>query len=206
MIKAIILDLFTGGIHTTSTSLDWAIAELLRHPQAMKELQQEALKTGQGRSMIVEEELEKMPYLKAVLKETLRLYPPLPLLVPHESTQDVKVLGYDIPSGTQVIVNAWAIGRDPSKWEGPEEFRPERFLNNSIDYKGLHFELIPFGAGRRGCPGIQFAMIINELVLANLVYKFDLEMVGDDGLDMSETNGIAVHKKCPILVSATPCS
>ncbi|KAI3825704.1 hypothetical protein L1987_07275 [Smallanthus sonchifolius] len=205
MIKAIILDLFTAGTHTTSTSLDWAIAELLRHPQAMKELQQEALKTGQGRSMITEDELETMPYLKAVLKETLRLHPPLPLLIPHESTQDVKLLGYNIPSGTQVTVNAWAIGRDPSKWEAPEEFRPERFLNNPIDYKGLHFEFIPFGAGRRGCPGIQFAMIINELVLANLVYKFDLATVGEDGLDMSETNGIAVHKKCPILVSATPC-
>ncbi|KAK1435751.1 hypothetical protein QVD17_01520 [Tagetes erecta] len=204
MIKAIILDLFIGGTDTTFTSLEWAIAELLQHPRAMKELQQEARKIGQGKSMIVEEDLEKMPYLKAVLKEVLRLHTPLPLLVPHESTQDVKVLGYDIPSGTQVYINAWAIARDPSKWEAPENFIPERFLNSSIDYKGFHFELLPFGAGRRGCPGIQFAVVVNELVLANLVYKFDLALMGQEGLDMSEINGLTVHKKCPILVSANP--
>ncbi|MFS7964176.1 putative cytochrome P450 [Helianthus anomalus] len=205
MIKALILDIFMAGTDTTFTSLEWTLCELLRHPQAMKELQQEALKIGQGRSMITEDQLEKMVYLKAVLKETLRLHTPIPLLVPRESTQDVQLLGYDIPSGTQVIINAWAISRDPSKWEAPEEFRPERFLNNPIDYKGFHFELIPFGAGRRGCPGIQFAMIINQLVLANLVYKFDLVVMEKDHvLDMSETSGLTVHKKRPILVSATP--
>ncbi|KAF5796682.1 putative cytochrome P450 [Helianthus annuus] len=205
MIKALILDIFMAGTDTTFTSLEWTLCELLRHPQAMKELQQEALKIGQGRSMITEDQLEKMVYLKAVLKETLRLHTPIPLLVPRESTQDVELLGYDIPSGTQVIINAWAISRDPSKWEASEEFRPERFLNNPIDYKGFHFELIPFGAGRRGCPAIQFAMIINQLVLANLVYKFDLVVMEKDHvLDMSETSGLTVHKKRPILVSATP--
>ncbi|KAI3760782.1 hypothetical protein L1987_51181 [Smallanthus sonchifolius] len=206
MIKAIIVDLFTAGTDTTFTSLEWAITELLRNPRAMKELQQEVLEVGQGRSVIAEDDLDKMPYLKAVLKEALRLHIPLPLLVPRESTQDVKLLGYDIQSGTQVLINAWAIARDPSNWEEPEEFRPERFLKSSIDYKGFHFELLPFGAGRRGCPGIQFAMVVNELVLANLVYKFDLALVGEEGLDMSETNGITVHKKCPLLVSATPRS
>ncbi|KAK1435750.1 hypothetical protein QVD17_01519 [Tagetes erecta] len=204
MIKATILDLLIGGTDTTSTSLEWAIAELLRHPQAMKKLQQEAREIGQGRSRIVEEDLEKMPYLKAVLKEALRLHTPLPLLVPHESTQDVKLFGYDIPSGTQVHINAWAIARDPSKWEAPEDFKPERFLSSSIDYKGLHYELIPFGAGRRRCPGIQFSIIINEIVLANLVYKFDLASMGEGSLDLSETNGITVSKKYPIMVSATP--
>ncbi|KAD6119522.1 hypothetical protein E3N88_10793 [Mikania micrantha] len=92
---------------------------------------------------------------------------------------------------------------DSSNWYEPDEFRPERFLNSTIDYKGFHFELIPFGAGRRGCPGIQFAMSVNELVLANLVYMFDLEFLGEEVLDMSETSGITVHKKLPILVSAT---
>ncbi|KAK1435748.1 hypothetical protein QVD17_01517 [Tagetes erecta] len=207
MVKAIVLDVFTGGTDTSSTSLEWAIAELLGHPHAMKKLQQEALEIGQGRSMISEDDLENMPYLKAVLKETLRLHTPLPLLVPRESTRDIKLLGYDIPSGTRVLVNAWAIARDPTIWEAPDEFRPERFLNSSIDYKGFHFEFLPFGAGRRGCPGIQFAVVVNELVLANLVYKFNLALMGEKGLDMSETSGITVHLKCPILVSATPvCS
>ncbi|KAI7756705.1 hypothetical protein M8C21_008388 [Ambrosia artemisiifolia] len=204
MIKAIILDMFVAGTDTTFTNLEWTLGELLRHPQAMKQLQQEAQIIGQGKSMITEDDLDKMPYLKAVLKETLRLHPPAPLLIPRELTQDVKLLDYDIPSGTQVFINAWAISRDPSKWEAPEEFRPERFLNNPVDYKGFHFEFIPFGAGRRGCPGIQFAMIINELVLANLVYKYDLVLVDEEGLDMSETNGIGVHMKCPIKVLATP--
>ncbi|KAK9072382.1 hypothetical protein SSX86_008816 [Deinandra increscens subsp. villosa] len=204
MIKAILLDLLVGGTDTSSTSLEWAIAELLRHPQAMKELQQEALVTGERMSMITEDKLEKMPYLKSVLKEALRLHAPGPLLIPHESTQDVKVLGYDIPSGTQVLIHATAIGRDPSKWEAAEDFIPERFLNNPIDYKGFNFEFIPFGAGRRRCPGIQFAMVVNELVLANLVYKFNFELVGKESPDMSEVNGLTVHKKYPILVSAIP--
>ncbi|KAL7598225.1 cytochrome P450 Tp4149 [Lactuca sativa] len=204
-IKAIILDVFAAGTDTTFTNLEWAISELLRHPQTMKKLQQEAREIGHGRSMITEDNLDNMPYLKAVLKETLRLHTPIPLLVPHESTQDVKLLGYDITAGTQVIINAWAIAMDGSVWEEPDKFRPERFLDTPIDYKGFHFELIPFGAGRRGCPGIQFAMVVNELVLANLVYKFDFTLTGGEDLDMSETIGLTVHKKCPILVVATPC-
>ncbi|XP_023756353.1 3-beta-hydroxylase [Lactuca sativa] len=203
-IKAIIMDVFSAGTDTTFTNLEWAICELLRHPQTMKRLQQEAREVGQGRSMITEDSLDNMPYLKAVLKETLRLHAPVPLLILRESTQDVKLLGYDITAGTQVIINAWAISRDGSTWEEPDKFMPERFLDNPIDYKGLHFELIPFGAGRRGCPGIQFAMVVNELVLANLVYKFDFTLTAGEDLDISESIGLTVHKKCPILVVATP--
>ncbi|XP_076881650.1 cytochrome P450 71A2-like [Bidens hawaiensis] len=204
-IKAIMVDIFGVGTDTTSTTLDWAISELLRNPSAMKELQREAYKIGQGRPMIPEDDIDKMPYLKAVLKEALRLHAPIPLLVPRESTKDVKLLGYDIPSGTQVMINAWAIGRDPSIWEKPKEFRPERFLNTSIDYKGFHFELIPFGTGRRGCPGIKFAMAINELALANLVYKFEFALPSEEGLDMTERDGPTVRRKLPILVKLTPC-
>ncbi|XP_071734167.1 cytochrome P450 Tp4149-like [Rutidosis leptorrhynchoides] len=206
IIKAIILDVFAAGTDTTFASLVWSISELIRHPKVMKRLQQEATEIAQGRSMISENDLDKMPYLKATVKETLRLYPPIPLLIPHESMQDVKLMDYDIPSGTQTIINAWAIGRDPNVWAQPEEFRPERFLNNSVDYKGHHFELIPFGAGRRGCPGIQFAIIMYELALANVIYKFDLSMpngVKDGNLDMSESNSITLHKKSPLLVKAT---
>ncbi|KAL4566633.1 hypothetical protein LXL04_030753 [Taraxacum kok-saghyz] len=197
--------MFAAGTDTTFTNLEWTISELLRHPQIMKKLQHEARQIGQGRSMITEDDLDSMPYLKAVLKETLRLHTPLPLLVPRESTQDVKLLGYDIMAGTQVIINAWAIARDGLIWEEPNKFKPERFLESSIDYKGFHFELIPFGAGRRGCPANQFAMVINEIVLANLVYKFHFTLSGGVDLDMSETSGLTVHKKLPILVRATPC-
>lgn len=175
----------------------------------MKKLQQEVTIVAQGRSMIHEKDLEQMEYLKATIKETLRMYPPIPLLIPRESMQDVKIMGYDIPAHTQTIVNAWAIGRDPTLWDEPDEFRPERFLNNSIDYKGLHFELLPFGAGRRGCPGVQFAIVMYELALANVIYKFDLALpdgVKCEDLDMSETNSITLHKKSPLLVMATPRS
>ncbi|KAK9073551.1 hypothetical protein SSX86_007875 [Deinandra increscens subsp. villosa] len=205
-IKAIILDVFAAGTDTTYASLVWSISELIRHPRVMKKLQQEVAEVAQRRHMIYENDLEKMEYLKATIKETLRLYPPLPLLIPRESMQDVKLMEYDIPAGTQTIVNAWAIGRDPTLWEEPDEFRPERFLNGSIDYKGLHFELLPFGAGRRGCPGIQFAVVMYELVLANVIYKFNLSLPnGAEGkdLDMSVKNSITLHKKSPLLVTAT---
>ncbi|KAJ0578383.1 putative cytochrome P450 [Helianthus annuus] len=205
MIKAIIMDMFGAGTDTTSTTLEWTLTELLRNPRVMKKLQQEAQKVGQGRSFIPEGDIDKMPYLKAVLKESLRLHTPVPLLVPRESTKEVKIMGYDIPSGTQVIINAWAIARDPSIWDEPEKFKPERFLNSPIDYKGVHYEFTPFGAGRRKCPGITFAMVVNEVVLANLVYKFDFGLPGEEGLDMTEDVGFTVHKKLPVRVVATPC-
>ncbi|KAI3512866.1 hypothetical protein L1887_20187 [Cichorium endivia] len=206
-VKALILDVFAAGTDTTFASLVWSISELLRHPRVMETLQQEVTKIAQGRFMILETDLENMQYLKAVIKETLRLYPPIPLLIPRETTEHVKLMGYDIPSGTQTIVNAWAIGRDPTVWDEPNEFRPERFINCSTDYKGLHFELLPFGGGRRGCPGISFAVIMFELALANVIYKFDLALpngVKDKDLDMSEKVAITLHKKAPLLVMATP--
>lgn len=172
----------------------------------MKKLQKEVKEIAQGKPIITEDDLESMLYLQAVLKETLRLHTPLPLLISRKSTQYVKLMGYDIEEGTQVIINAWAIGRDPSLWEEAENFRPERFLDNSIDYKGLHFEFIPFGSGRRGCPGIQFAMIINKLALANLVYKYDFilpNVMKGEELDMSEITGLTLHRKSPLLLIAT---
>ncbi|KAA3460570.1 cytochrome P450 71A26-like [Gossypium australe] len=172
-IKALILDIFAAGTHTTYAVLEWAMTELLRHPKIMKKLQNEVRNVSAENSSISEDDLHNMHYLKAVIKETLRLYPSLPLLLPTISTKDVKLKGYDIIKGARVIINAWAIGRDPASWENPEEFLPDRFLDNSIDFKGQHFELIPFGSGRRICPGILFTIAINELLLANLVHKFD---------------------------------
>ncbi|KAL4384462.1 hypothetical protein GQ457_15G006490 [Hibiscus cannabinus] len=181
-IKALILDAFAASTDTTYTVLEWAMTELLRHP-----------------------ELHDMHYLKAVIKETLRLHTPIPLLLPGISTKDVKINGYDIVEGTQVIINAWAIGRDPSSWERPEEFIPDRFLNNAIDFKGHNFEFIPFGSGRRICPGILLAMQIDELVLANLVHKFDWTLPGgasEKDLDMTESIGLTIHKSSPLIAVA----
>ncbi|GJR82443.1 cytochrome P450 71A4-like protein [Tanacetum coccineum] len=122
--------------------------------------------------MILEDDLEKMRYLKAAIKEGLRLHPPGPLLVPREASEEVKLMGYHIPKGTQVIINAYAIGRVPTLWEEPDEFKPERFLNSSTDYKCVDYQWLPFGAGRRKCPGIQFSVDVIELALANVApYK-----------------------------------
>uniref|UniRef100_M1BJH2 Cytochrome P450 71A2 n=1 Tax=Solanum tuberosum TaxID=4113 RepID=M1BJH2_SOLTU len=134
----------------------------------METLQKEVRVLAQGKAEITEDDLGNMHYLKAVIKETLRLHPPAPLLIPRESTEDIKLLGYQIPAKAQVIINAWTVGRDPLSWENPEDYRPERFLNSDIDFEGLNFELIPFGAGRRGCPGTAFAVVINVLALARL--------------------------------------
>ena len=199
--------MFVAGTETTSSTMELAISELLRNPRVMKKVQIEVTEIAQGRSMIAEEDLEKLHYLKAVVKETLRLNPPAPLLPPREATQDVKLMGYDSPAGTQVLVNAWAIGRDPDSWEEPTKFKPERFLTNPMNYKGQHFEWIPFGAGRRECPGIQFSVAIIELALANIVYKFDLELpngVKDDEPDMSEAYRVVIRGNSPLMIIPKP--
>ncbi|KAK1363186.1 Cytochrome P450, E-class, group I [Heracleum sosnowskyi] len=207
--KAILLDIYSAGTDTTATALEWAMTELLRHPNVMNTVQKEVRDILGRKPNITDKDLEKMQYLKAVIKETLRLHPPIPLLIPRSAREDVKMNNYDIAAGTMVLINAWAIGRDSATWNEPEEFLPERFLNSSIDFKGHDFQLIPFGAGRRGCPGIAFAMATNELVLANLLHKFDWKLPNGttvENLDMSESTGVTIHRKVPLLAVATSCS
>ncbi|GFZ11988.1 cytochrome P450, family 71, subfamily B, polypeptide 19 [Actinidia rufa] len=153
---------------------------------------------------ITEDELENMPYLKAVIKETLRLHPLVPL-VPRESTHNTQVMGYNIEARTQVFTNAWIIGRDPSLWAWPNEFWPERFMDSLVDFRGHDFEFIPFGAGRRGCPGIQFVLSVDELALANLVGNFDFSVLVGEELDTSEAAGLIVRKRTTLLAAVTPC-
>ncbi|KAI7724413.1 hypothetical protein M8C21_016864 [Ambrosia artemisiifolia] len=207
-IKAVILDIFVVATDTTFTTLEWAFSELVKNPLVMKTLQKEVNLIARGKPKITEDDIGKLEYMDAVVKETLRLHVPAPI-IPRASSQDVKIMGYDIEAGTRVAINAWAIGRDPAKWEDPEEFRPERFLNSSFDYKGSRFEFIPFGAGRRGCPGIQFANTLIKLALANVVYKFDLALPRGEicgNMDMSETAALTVHKLNHLLLVATPRS
>ncbi|TMW86351.1 hypothetical protein EJD97_021511 [Solanum chilense] len=205
-LKALLLDAFVGGTESVYTSLEWTMTEVLMHPRVVKKLEDEVREIGQGKTEITEDDLGNMHYLKAVIKESLRLHPPNPLLLPRESREDVKLLDYDIPAKTQGLINAWAMGRDPLLWDDPEEYRPERFLNSDIDVKGQNFELIPFGAGRRGCPGITFATIINELALARLVHKFNFALPKEEDLDMTECNGLSVRRKLPLFAVATPSS
>ncbi|XP_042446192.1 cytochrome P450 71A1-like isoform X2 [Zingiber officinale] len=197
-------DMFTAGTDTTNTTIDWAMAELIRHPKTMAKAQEEIRQIVGWKEEVGEETVQGMPYLKAVIKETLRLHPPAPILFPRESMEDARVLGYHVPKGTRMVVNAWAIGRDPASWEEAEEFRPERFLNSkSFDFKGLDFEFIPFGSGRRGCPGIDFAIVTTGLALATLLYHFDWELpegVKEEEMDMTESPGFSLKRKSNLIL------
>ncbi|XP_072979792.1 cytochrome P450 71A1-like [Typha angustifolia] len=206
-IKAILTDMFGAGTDSTYVVMEWAMAELIRNPRVMKKLQDEVRGITGPKALVQEEDVNQMNYLKAVLKETLRLHPPGPLLVPREAINDTSIQGYDIPKQARVFVNVWAIGRDPKIWEDPEEFLPERFIGRFIDFKGHDFELLPFGAGRRLCPGIGLGMASVELALASLVQRFDWElpdgMKGEE-LDMDELFGLTVRKKTSLNLVATP--
>ena len=179
------------------------MAELMRHPHIMTKLQAEVRnKTPNGQEMVREEDLSSMAYLRAVVKETLRLHPPAPLLLPHKSMVDCDIDGYTIPSGTRVIINAWAVCRHPESWEKAEEFMPDRFMDGgsaaTIDLKGNDFQFIPFGAGRRMCPGMNFGLATVEIMLANLMYCFDWGLpagMDKEDIDMTEVFGLTVHRK-----------
>ena len=205
--------MFEAGTATSSSVLEAAMAELMRSPHLMAKLQAEVRKkTPMGQEMVREEDLSGMPYLRAVVKETLRVHPPVPLLVPHQSMADCDVDGYTIPAGTRVIINAWAISRDPRSWgEKPEEFVPERFMDGGaaadVDFRGNDFQFTPFGAGRRMCPGINFGLATIYIMLANLVYCFDWKLpagVEKEDIDMTEVFGLTVHRKDKLVLVPRP--
>ncbi|KAG6708995.1 hypothetical protein I3843_06G103800 [Carya illinoinensis] len=175
-IERLFLDLFIAGTETTSATLEWAMAELLHNPVALSTAQAE-LEQVIGRGNPVEEsDVTRLPYLQAIVKETFRLHPAAPLLLPRKAKADAEINGYTIPKGAQVLVNAWAIGRDPSLWDNANSFMPERFLGLEIDVKGRNFELIPFGGGRRICPGLPLAIRMLHLMLGSLVHNFDWKL------------------------------
>ncbi|XP_042009225.1 cytochrome P450 71A8-like [Salvia splendens] len=206
-IKALLVDLLGAGTDTLTTLLIWTMAELLQHPIVMQKLQLEVREVVNDKQDISDNDLVKMHYLRAVIKEALRCHPPVPLLIPRVASSDVKINGYNVPAGTVLMTNAWAIGRDPTSWDEPDKFEPARFLNSSVDYNGLDFEFIPFGAGRRGCPGIGFSAANVEFVLANLVWKFDWEVPdGGKSVDMAESPAATLHKAVPLLAVANECS
>ncbi|CAN0871273.1 Desmethyl-deoxy-podophyllotoxin synthase [Linum grandiflorum] len=196
-IKAVLLDMFLAGVDTTSTTIGWTMSELMRNPKIMKKAQEE-IRRQNSNGQFSEDGLKKLEYLDFVIQETLRLHPPLPLLLPREGREEVKVDGYEIPWKTKVIINAWAIGRDSRYWKEPEQFNPERFSECDADYKGKYFQYIPFGAGRRMCPGIAFGMVVAKLMMENLLYHFDWKLAGEmkpEELDMTEYFGASVGRK-----------
>lgn len=186
--------MFAGGSHTTFITIEWAMAELVQNRKVMKKLQQEFRKIRNVKHILTIKDIKEITYLTCVIKETLRLHPPAPLLVPRESMQDSNVKGYRIPKGTKVVINAWTINRDPNYWENPDEFYPERFMENTVDFRGNNLEYIPFGAGKRICPGINFAQSNIEIILANILYHFDWDLPHGEELDMSEAAGLSARR------------
>ncbi|CAN0925995.1 Premnaspirodiene oxygenase, partial [Linum grandiflorum] len=210
-IKAVLLDIFIGGDDTSSSTIEWALTELMRNSQIMKKVQKEVRDQFDGKRRIDYEDVDQLYYFKLVIKETLRLHTPAPL-IPREARESTMIHGYHIPAKTRIIVNAWAIAHDHHNWHEPENFYPERFrndLSSNADYfkAGLDFSLIPFGSGRRICPGVQFGMAVVALSLANLLYYFDWKLppsTTSQNLDMSEDFGISVKKQKDLFLIAIP--
>ncbi|KOM54302.1 hypothetical protein LR48_Vigan10g019400 [Vigna angularis] len=201
-VKAIILDMISAAFDTASTTVEWAMSQLLRHPSVMKRLQQELEHVVGINRHVEENDLEKLSYLNMVVKETLRLHPVGPLLVPRECREDVTIDGYLIKKKTRVMVNVWAIGRDPKVWDRAEIFDPTRFENDNIDVRGKDFRILPFGSGRRVCPGIHMGLTTISFVLAQLVHCFDWELplgMSCDELDMEEIFGLTIPRKKHLL-------
>nr|XP_007142403.1 hypothetical protein PHAVU_008G277500g [Phaseolus vulgaris]ESW14397.1 hypothetical protein PHAVU_008G277500g [Phaseolus vulgaris] len=198
VVKATLLDIFSAGSETSATIMDWVMSELVKNPGVMEKVQTEVRRIFDGKGYVDESSIHELKYLRAVIKETLRVHPPAPLLLPRECSEKCEINGYEIPAKSKVIVNAWAIGRDPNHWIEAEKFDPERFLDSSIDYKGDEFEFIPFGAGRRICPGINLGIMNVEFSLANLLFHFDWKLPQGNrpqDLDMTESFGLALKRK-----------
>ncbi|CAH1428286.1 unnamed protein product [Lactuca virosa] len=210
-IKALLLNLFAAGTDTSSSTVEWAIAELIRHPELMKQAQQEMdIVVGKDR-LVTELDLSQLTFLQAIVKETFRLHPSTPLSLPRIASEICEINGYNIPKGSTLLVNVWAIARDPKMWTDPLEFQPSRFLPGgekpNADVKGNDFEVIPFGAGRRICAGMSLGLRMVQLLTATLVQAFDWELA--NGLDprdlnMEEAYGLTLQRAAPLMVHPRP--
>lgn len=199
-------DVMFGGTETVASAIEWAMAELMRNPQDLKRAQEELAEVVGLERRVEESDFEKLAFLKCALKETLRLHPPIPLLL-HETAEDAVVSGYHIPKKSRVMINAWAIGRDPSSWEDPHSFKPSRFLREGVpDFKGSNFEFIPFGSGRRSCPGMQLGLYALDMAVAHLLHSFTWQL--PDGMkpsemDMSDVFGLTAPRAARLIAIPT---
>ncbi|XP_009623731.1 (S)-N-methylcoclaurine 3'-hydroxylase isozyme 1-like [Nicotiana tomentosiformis] len=203
-INYMLLEIFPAGTGTLTSTIEWAMAELLRNKEVMKVLYSE-LQNEINSNPIKESTIFQPPYLNACIKEVLGLHPPIAFL-PHYASETCQVMNYTIPKNSLVFVNLWAIGYDPKLWEDPFSFKPERFLNSNLDFKGQDFEFLPFGAGRRMCPGLPFATKQVHLILASLVYHFEWSLPNDGDpliLDMNETYAVPLQREKPLILVPT---
>lgn len=207
-IKAFILDIFMAGTDTSAITTEWALAELINHPHVMEKAKQE-IDSVAGKSTLIEEsDLPNLPYMRAIVKETLRIHPTAPL-IGRECSESCHVCGYEIPAKCVLFVNMWSMGRDPNLWENPLEFRPERFISgeSQLDVRGQHFQLIPFGTGRRVCPGASLALQVIPTNLAAMIQCFEWKVVGGSNngiVDMEEKPGMTLPRAHPLLLLPMP--
>ncbi|XP_035546337.1 trans-cinnamate 4-monooxygenase [Juglans regia] len=188
----IVENINVAAIETTLWSIEWGLAELVNHPRVQKKLQQELDKVLGPGVQVTEPDIQNLPYLQAVVKEVLRLRMAIPLLVPHMNLNEAKLGGYDIPAESKILVNAWWLANNPAHWKKPEEFRPERFLEeeSQVEANGNDFRFLPFGVGRRSCPGIILALPILGITLGRMVQNFELlPPPGQSKLDTTEKGG-----------------
>ena len=205
-------DAFLGGTESSAITIEWALAELINHPNIMNKAREEIdFVTGKTR-LVEESDIANLPYIQAIVKETLRLHPTGPL-IPRESSQSCTINGYDIPERTRLLVNVWAIGRDPKCWEDPLEFKPERFLSEEgsgkgqLDVRGQNFLLLPFGSGKRQCPGVSLALHVVQTSLAAMIQCFEWKIDGKDGnalVDMEEGPGLTLPRAHHLMCVPTP--
>jgi cytochrome P450 len=198
--------MFVAGTDTTFATLEWVMTELVRHPRILKKAQDEVRRVVGDKGRVEESDLAELHYMRAIIKETFRLHPAVPLLVPRESVAACTLGGYDIPAKTRIFINTCAMGRDPEIWEDPLEYSPERFeaAGGEIDLKDPDYKLLPFGGGRRGCPGYTFALATVQVSLASLLYHFEWALpagVRAEDVSVEETFGLATRKKEPLFVA-----
>ncbi|PIN21078.1 Cytochrome P450 CYP2 subfamily [Handroanthus impetiginosus] len=205
ILKGLIQPMFTAGTHTTTLTMEWAMSLLLNHPHELNKAKNEINDNMPPGKLLMDSDLHKLPYLRCIINETLRLYPVAPLLVPHTSSEDCKIEGFNIPKDTILLVNAWAIQRDPKLWDEPEMFKPERFMGVQGDFDGFRF--IPFGVGRRACPGSGMALRLAGLALGTLIQCFEWEREGSELIDLEEVAGFTLSKAKPLeaLYRPRPC-
>nr|AOK93460.1 flavanone 3'-hydroxylase 1 [Morus alba var. atropurpurea] len=206
-VKAFTQDLIAGGTESSAVTVEWAISELLKKPEIFKKATEELDRVIGRERWVEEKDIVNLPYIDAIAKETMRLHPVAPMLVPRFCLDDIKINGYDIPKDTRVLVSVWAIGRDPSLWDNPNEFVPERFIGKDVDVKGQNFELLPFGSGRRMCPGYSLGLKVIQSSLANLLHGFTWNLPSNmkrEDLDMNEIFGLSTPKKIPLVAVAEP--
>lgn len=206
-VMAFIGDLIAGGTDTSATSTEWAMSELMKNPDVITKATEELDRVIGRERWVEEKDIPHLPYIDAIMKETMRKHPVVVFLVPHLALEDCKVAGYDIPKGTRVFVNSWSLGRQETIWDAPEEFRPERFLGKAIDVKGQNFEFLPFGSGRRMCPGYSLGLKMISSMIANLLHGFNWKLPENlhvDELNMEEHYGLTTPRKEPLVAIVDP--